>query len=199
VTHGTWIIAAVALAALVVGAVAQPQSPVHHWLHCTIRSISAITSNAPDASGCTSAPATLPPVAINDSYDEPFYTPPDYGFSTLSGALGTTTYDGQLAYTLTNEPPIVAGMLPEISGYAYPPGTFDPVASYTSGPLYQATVTFDAKSSTALNYTIGLTMPNETDQTVAIGTQWQTYTVTFRETAHLPFLQPISIPTRRPL
>jgi len=186
VTQGTWIIVAVALAALVVGALAQPKSPVHHWLHCTIRSISTITSNASDASGCTTAPATLPPVAINDGYDEPFYTP-DYGFSTLSGALGTTTYDGQSAYTLTNEPPITTGMLPEISGYVYPPGTFYPVASYASGPLYQATVTFDAKSSTALTYTIGLTMPHETDQTVAIGTQWQAYTVTFQEAAPSTF------------
>ena len=44
VTQGTWIIVAVALAALVVGAIAIPGSPVHTWLHSLFDSITSISA-----------------------------------------------------------------------------------------------------------------------------------------------------------
>jgi len=54
VTHGTWIIVAVALGALSVGAFAVPGGPVHHWLTCHIRSISDIQGQTPPLSACGS-------------------------------------------------------------------------------------------------------------------------------------------------
>jgi len=44
VTQGTWIIVAVALAALIVGAIAIPGSPVHGWLHSLFDSITSISA-----------------------------------------------------------------------------------------------------------------------------------------------------------
>jgi len=44
VTQGTWIIVAVALAALIVGAIAIPGSPVHTWLHSLFDSITSISA-----------------------------------------------------------------------------------------------------------------------------------------------------------
>jgi len=44
VTHGSWIIAAVALGILTVGAVAVPGTPVHTWLHCHMDQITGISS-----------------------------------------------------------------------------------------------------------------------------------------------------------
>ena len=44
VTQGTWIIVAVALAALVVALIAIPTSPVHHWLTQLTNSITSISS-----------------------------------------------------------------------------------------------------------------------------------------------------------
>ena len=46
VTHGTWIVVAVAIGALTVGALAIPGGPVHRWLHCNIDSITNIMSTA---------------------------------------------------------------------------------------------------------------------------------------------------------
>jgi len=44
ITHGTWTIAAVALSVLSAGAFAIPGSPVRHWAHQTINSITCISS-----------------------------------------------------------------------------------------------------------------------------------------------------------
>jgi len=44
VTQGTWIIVAVALAALIVTAIAIPGSPVHTWLHSLFDSITSISA-----------------------------------------------------------------------------------------------------------------------------------------------------------
>jgi len=44
VTQGTWIIVAVALAALIVAAIALPASPVHAWLHQLFDSITSISA-----------------------------------------------------------------------------------------------------------------------------------------------------------
>jgi len=44
VTHGTWILAAVALGVLSVGALGLPGEPVHRWFHCNIDSITDISS-----------------------------------------------------------------------------------------------------------------------------------------------------------
>ena len=44
VTQGTWIIVAVALAALMVGLIAVPGSPVHTWLRHLTDSITSISS-----------------------------------------------------------------------------------------------------------------------------------------------------------
>jgi len=66
VTHGTWILAAVAIGALVVGAVAVPGTPVHTWLHCNIDNIAGISSNGsfnlclPRGSSADAAPLLAP-------------------------------------------------------------------------------------------------------------------------------------------
>jgi len=44
VTQGTWIIVAVALAALIVTAIAIPGSPVHGWLRSLFDSITSISA-----------------------------------------------------------------------------------------------------------------------------------------------------------
>jgi len=44
-THGTWIIAAVALGALAIVAIGVPNSPVHVWLECNILEIPNISAN----------------------------------------------------------------------------------------------------------------------------------------------------------
>jgi len=58
VTHGTWIVVAVALGALSVGALAVPGGPVHHWLNCNIDSITEIQGREPPASTCSQPSAT---------------------------------------------------------------------------------------------------------------------------------------------
>lgn len=50
VTHSTWILAAVALGVLTVGAIAIPGGPVYHWLQCNIHSISDIDGNSSEYS-----------------------------------------------------------------------------------------------------------------------------------------------------
>jgi len=52
VTHGTWIVVAVAIGALTVGALAIPGGPVHRWLNCNIGSIADITGNGAVTAQC---------------------------------------------------------------------------------------------------------------------------------------------------
>jgi len=52
VTHGTWIVVAVALGIFSVGALAVPGGPVHTWIHCNIARITDITSTATKAASC---------------------------------------------------------------------------------------------------------------------------------------------------
>jgi len=55
VTHGTWIVVAVALGIFSVGALAVPGGPVHTWIHCNIDRITDITSTANTTASCGSA------------------------------------------------------------------------------------------------------------------------------------------------
>lgn len=52
VTHGTWIVVAVAIGVLAVGALAIPGGPVHRWLNCNIGSIADITGNGATTTQC---------------------------------------------------------------------------------------------------------------------------------------------------
>lgn len=69
ITHGSWIITAVGAAAMTVGLIAVPGSPVHHWLSCNTAQVAAISSTktaantcAADAGGSTvSSPTILDP------------------------------------------------------------------------------------------------------------------------------------------
>jgi len=66
ITHGSWIIAAVAVGALAVSALAIPGGPVHHWLTCNVESIADINGQSTFRSACaainvTSIQVTNPP------------------------------------------------------------------------------------------------------------------------------------------
>jgi len=129
VTHGTWIIVAVALAALIVGSLAIPGSPVQSWLLRIAHSIGSISA--------TSTASTIATVPINSGDSGPYS-----GISV--GSSSNTTYQGTAvqAFTPTSSS---GGML---SAYEYPSGTLQPD---TSGN-YTITITFSAASSSDQTY-----------------------------------------------
>ena len=93
VTHGTWILASVALGALSVGALAVPGGPVHHWLQCNIHSVSNINGNSsenPVCGGVTALNAPPPaPVTLSTIYGVNVYeagqTGPSSGAAVIAG------------------------------------------------------------------------------------------------------------------
>jgi len=93
VTHGTWILAAVAIGVLSVGALAVPGGPVHHWLQCNIHSVSNINGNSsenPVCGGVTALNAPPPaPVTLSTIYGVNVYeagqTGPSSGGAVIAG------------------------------------------------------------------------------------------------------------------
>jgi len=73
VTHGSWIIAAVALGVLSVGALAIPGGPVHHWLNCNIGSITDINGNTATTDSCGGNAATTSMVALQNISGSPSF------------------------------------------------------------------------------------------------------------------------------
>jgi len=129
VTQGTWIIVAVALSALIVGALAIPGSPVQSWLSGITHSISSISA--------ASAASTIPTVPINPGESGPYS-----GISV--GTSSNTTYQGVAVQAFT--PTSSSGGY--LSAYEYPSGTLQPDASGD----YTITVKFSAASSSNQTY-----------------------------------------------
>jgi len=102
ITHGTWIIVAVALAALIVGSLTISGSPVRSWLLRTAHSIGSIS-------------ATIATVPINPGRSDSYYWDG-------AGSLSNTTYQGTAVQAVTPSGGAIA--LGE-----YPSGTLQPDTS----------------------------------------------------------------------
>jgi len=130
VTHGTWILAAVALGVLSVGALAIPGGPVHHWLTCNVQSIadisgSGVTSNACAPTQTVSADTT--PIALLGNASLTF-TQPGWSSDPLVWAgIRDTGNPSEYPYTPAN----AAGIYQENSPTGNLGGTVGPEVLFT--------------------------------------------------------------------
>lgn len=85
VSHGSWILIGVALAALTVGLIAVPGSPAHTWLSCNAEHIAQISSHGSTVGACSNTTSGgSSGIATNVSETPSF----GFAYTSSSGAAG---------------------------------------------------------------------------------------------------------------
>ena len=184
VTHGSWIIVALALGTLAIGMLAVPQSPVHHWIACHVDSITGVTGSYASSSPCSgvglatpvatqaiSGPPTIP--SANGSTLAPGWSTNAFLDNTAGGPYILLNRNGTYArYTFT-----VPSSSNRILTYGIPSGGW-----LNNGNSMQVEINGTVVATLSGNYAGGSTASQDTPYwSYAFGSG--TYTLTFQNTS----------------